>query len=144
MVYIPLIIFGVVLVATVSIGDFLTNSLMKKMSDVELTRNYSKILKPVVAFFITAAAFIVIMLGLSPSGANVLQTSIATGGGPYYMIGGSLGLVGLLTGTEFLTQRLERTQVAKFRVEELLTALDSKITIISGEISEISTSASSI
>ena len=143
-VYIPLIIFGVVLVATVSIGNFLTNSLMKQISVVEITRNYSKILQPVVAFLITAVAFIVIMLGLSPLAANILQTSISTGAGPYYLIAGSLGLVGLLTGTELLTQRLERTEVARIRLEELLSALNSKISTISGEINEISTNASSI
>ena len=132
------------LIVTVSVASFLTNSLLKKISVIEVTQNYSKIFAPIVTSVIAALAFIAMMLGLSPLGANVLQTGISIGAGPYFMIAGSVGVAGLLTGTESLTQKLERTQLSKTKLEELLADLDHRILTINAEMKEISTNAPSI
>ena len=50
----------------------------------------------------------------------------------------------MLTGTELLTQNLERTQLSKTKLEELLADLDRRIMTINGEMKEISTNAPSI
>lgn len=143
-VYIPLILFAAVLIVTISVANFLTNSLLKRISIIEVTRNYSKIFAPIVASVIVALAFIAMMLGLSPRAANVLQTGISVGVGPYFMIAASVGVAGLLTGTELLTERLERTQMSAARLEELLSILNDKITKIGAEMNEISADAPSI
>ena len=97
-VYIPLILFAAVLIVTVSVASFLTNSLLKKISVIEVTQNYSRIFEPIVTSVIVALAFIAMMLGLSPLGANVLQTGISIDAGSYFMIAGSIGVSWLADG----------------------------------------------
>ncbi len=132
------------LIVTVSVASFLTNSLLRKISVIEVTQGYSRIFAPIVTSIIVALAFIAMMLGLSPLGANVLQTGIAIGAGPYFMIAASVGVAGLLTGTELLTQKLEQTQLSRTKLEELFAELDRRILTINGEMKEISTNAPSI
>ncbi len=142
-VYIPLIVFGIVLVALVSVADF-ARTLSKELSVIEVAKNYSKILTPIIVSVITTVTFLVIMLALSQKGADVLQTGILSGGSPYLMVAGSVGIAGLMMGTELATERLERTQVAEAKLEELLSNLDSRIRAIEDEIQAISTGAPSI
>jgi hypothetical protein len=142
-VYIPLLIFGIVLVVSVSVAG-LANTLLKKLAIIEIAQKYSAIFTPIAVSVIATAAFIMMILALSPLGADVFQTALSNGVGAYLVIAGSMGIAGSMTATELLTQRLERTQITKIKLQELITTLDGRIRTIEEEIKEISANAPSI
>jgi len=127
---IPMVILGVILVASSSIGG-VTRSLIERWEKSrEITGNLKQILAPLVVAVVTPGVFIVLITLLSLPGSGGFQTSLTSDPShvqAVYMLGSSILLTTSFIGREALLLRLERVQVGTEGLEALIEGCVAKM-----------------
>ncbi len=120
---IPLLILGVILVASSSMGG-LTRTLVERLErSREMTGRVRLVLAPLVVAVVTPTVFIVLLTLLSRPEAGGFQTSLTDDPShlqAFYMLGSSFLLTTSFIGRESLILRLESVQVGTEGLEELI------------------------
>ena len=127
---IPMVILGVILVASSSIGG-VTRSLIERWEKSrEITGKLKQVLAPLVVAVVTPGVFIVLITLLSLPGSGGFQTSLTSDPShtqAVYMLGSSILLTTSFIGREVLLLRLERVQVGTEGLEALIENCLSKM-----------------
>jgi hypothetical protein len=127
---IPMVILGVILVASSSIGG-VTHSLIERWEKSrEITGKLKQVLAPLVVAVVTPGVFIVLITLLSLPGSGGFQTSLTSDPShvqAVYMLGSSILLTTSFIGREALLLRLERVQVGSEGLEALIETCLSKM-----------------
>jgi hypothetical protein len=111
---IPMVILGVVLVASSSIGGVARTLVERFERSREMTGRLKLVLAPLVVAVVTPAVFIVLLTLLSRPGAGGFQTSFTNDPShlqAFYMLGSSFLLTTSFIGRESLIMSLESVQV---------------------------------
>ncbi|HYR04620.1 MAG TPA: hypothetical protein VEO75_04450 [Nitrososphaerales archaeon] len=127
---IPMVILGVILVASSSIGG-VTRSLIERWEKSrEISGKLKQVLAPLVVAVVTPGVFIVLITLLSLPGSGGFQTSLTSDPShvqAVYMLGSSILLTTSFIGREALLLRLERVQVGTEGLEALIESCLSKM-----------------
>jgi hypothetical protein len=127
---IPIVILGVILVASSSIGG-LTRSLIERWEKSrEITGSLRQVLAPLVVAVVTPGVFIVFITLLSLPGSGGFQTSLTSDPShiqAVYMLGSSILLTTSFIGREVILLRLERVQVGTEGLDALIESCIAKM-----------------
>jgi hypothetical protein len=120
---IPMLILGVILVASSSIGG-LTRTLIERFAKArEMTERVKLLFAPLVVAAVTPAVFILLLTLLSRPEAGGFQTSLTNDASHYqaaYMLGSSFLLTTSFIGREALVMRYETVQVGTDELDSLI------------------------
>jgi hypothetical protein len=127
---IPMLILGVILVASSSIGG-VTRSLIERWErSREIAGALKQVLAPLVVAVVTPGVFIVLITLLALPGAGGFQTSLTSDAShiqAVYMVGSSILLTTSFIGRETLLLRLERAQVGTEGLQALIETCLAKM-----------------
>jgi len=127
---IPLVILGVILVASSSIGGVTSSLIERWEKSREIAGKLKQVLAPLVVAVVTPGVFIVLITLLSLPGSGGFQTSLTSDPShvqAVYMLGSSILLTTSFIGREALLLRLERVQVGTEGLEALIESCLSKM-----------------
>ena len=127
---IPMVILGVILVASSSVGG-VTRTLIERLErSREITGRLKLIIAPLVVAVVTPAVFIVLLTLLSRPESGGFQTSLTSDPShlqAVYMLGSSVLLTTSFIGREALLLRLESVQVGTDELEALIEKCLAKL-----------------
>jgi hypothetical protein len=137
---IPMVILGIILIASASIGGLTRNAVEKFERTREMTGRLRLVLAPLVVAAITPIAFILLLTILSRPESGGFQTSLSNDPShvAIYMLGTSFLLTTSFIGRESLILRLESVQVASEELDELMKSCEDRMKKAQGLLETVS------
>jgi hypothetical protein len=124
---IPLFLLGLVFGASASLAG-LFNSSVGRLSTMLRTSSVFDILAPLVSGLVTSVTFAVLVVLLAPRALGGYQTSLTSNTTDVILLVVSSLLVGLaFTGRELAVRRMERIEIARSRLSNLLYSVKSTV-----------------
>jgi len=139
--FIPMVILGVILFASSSVGGLARTFVERFEKSREMTGSVRLVLAPLVVAVVTPTVFIVLLALLSRPESGGFQTSLTNDPSHLqaaYMLGSSFLLTTSFVGRESLILRLESVQVGTEGLEQLLDACTAKMKEVEGLLDQVS------